>query len=88
MASLSKENLDPEEYLIESLNNLDIGFVKIDNNDIILNHNLSFNKIFGYNAEESLIGTKTIDSWLNSEEKGKFREILYKNGIVKKFIAG
>ena len=87
MASLSEENNNPEEYLLDTLNNLDIGFVKISNDGFILNHNLTFNKIFGYNPEESLIGTKILDYWLNSEERNKFREILFKKGIVKKYIA-
>ena len=87
MASLSEENNNPEEYLLDTLNNLDIGFVKISNDGFILNHNLTFNKIFGYDPEESLIGTKILDYWLNSEERNKFREILFKKGIVKKYIA-
>ena len=86
MASLSEENYNPEEYLLNTLNNLDIGFVKVSNDGTILNHNLTFNKIFGYNPEESLIGTKTLDYWLNPEESNKFRESLYKDGLVKKFI--
>ncbi len=36
MASLSDENYNPEEYLLDTLNNLDIGFVKVSNNGIIL----------------------------------------------------
>ncbi|KKM71427.1 hypothetical protein LCGC14_1430660, partial [marine sediment metagenome] len=42
MASLSEENYNPEEYLLDTLNNLDIGFVKVSNDGIILNHNLTF----------------------------------------------
>ncbi|KKM89092.1 hypothetical protein LCGC14_1252130 [marine sediment metagenome] len=86
MASLSGENYNPEKYLLDTLNDLDIGFVKVSNDGVILNHNLTFNKIFGYNPEESLICTKTLDYWLNSEESNKFREILFKNGVVKKYI--
>ncbi|HDZ19090.1 MAG TPA: PAS domain-containing sensor histidine kinase [archaeon] len=86
MASLSKKNHNPEEYLLDTLNNLDIGFVKVSNNGIILNHNLTFNKIFGYDPEKNLIGTKILDYWLNSEEWNKLREVLYKNGIVKKLV--
>ncbi len=87
MTSLSKEKYNPEDYLLDTLNNLDIGFVKVSDDGIILNHNLTFNKIFGYNPEKNLIDTKTLDYWLNSEEMNKFREVLYKNGIVKKYIA-
>ncbi len=85
MASLSKENYNPEESLLETLDNLDIGFVKVSNDGIILTHNLTFNKIFGYNLKADLISTKTLDYWLNSEERNKFIEILFKNGIVKKY---
>ncbi|KKK87531.1 hypothetical protein LCGC14_2752320, partial [marine sediment metagenome] len=87
MAFLSKENYNPEEYLLDTLNDLDIGFVKVSNDGIILNHNLTFNKIFGYNPEKNLINTKILDYWLNSEEINSFREELFKNGIVKKYIA-
>ncbi|KKL92279.1 hypothetical protein LCGC14_1886280, partial [marine sediment metagenome] len=87
MASISEDNFNPEEDLLGTLDDLDIGFVKVSNDDIILNHNLTFNKIFGYDPEKNLIGTKTLDYWLNPEERNKFREILFKNGIVKKFIA-
>ena len=86
MASTRKENYNPEEYLLNTLNDLDIGFVKVSNDGIILNHNLAFNKIFGFDPEINLIDTKVLDYWLNSEERNKFREILYKNGIVKKFV--
>ena len=87
MASLSKENYNPEEYLLKTLMDLDIGFVKVSNDGTILNHNLAFNKIFGFNPEKDLNGTKILDYWLNSEERNKFREILYKDGIVKKYVA-
>jgi len=87
MRSVSKENYNPEENLLDKLNDLDIGFVKVSNDGIILNHNLTFNKIFGYDLEKNLIDTKTLDYWLNPEERNKFREILYKNGIVKKYVA-
>jgi len=83
---MSKENYSPEELLFDTLDNLDIGFVKVSNDGTILNHNLTFNKIFGYSLEKNLIGTKTLDYWLNSQERNKFREILFKNGIVKKYI--
>ena len=87
MASLSKENNNPEEKLLFTLDDLDIGFVKVSENGIILNHNLTLNNIFGINLETNLVGTKFLDCWLNLEEQNKFREILYKNGIVKKFMA-
>ncbi|KKM19701.1 hypothetical protein LCGC14_1652930, partial [marine sediment metagenome] len=87
MTSVSKENYNPEEYLLDTLNDLDIGFVKVSNDGTILNHNLAFNKIFGFNPEKDLNGTKILDYWLNSEERNKFREILYKDGIVKKYVA-
>jgi len=86
VAYTSEENYNPEDYLKDTLNKLDIGFVKVSNDDIILNHNLTFNKIFGYNHEKDLFGTKNLDYWLNSEERNKFREVLFKNGIVKKYI--
>jgi len=86
LASLSKEKYNSEEYLLTTLKDLDIGYVKVSNVGTILNHNSTFNKIFGYNPKENLIGTKTLDYWLNSEDRNKFREILYKNGIVRKYI--
>ena len=86
MASLSEDNYNPEDYLLDTLNNLDIGFVKVSNDGIILTHNLTFNKIFGYNPKKNLIGTKTLDYWLNSEERNKFREVLYKEGTIKKYM--
>ncbi|KKK43591.1 MAG: Signal transduction histidine kinase [Candidatus Lokiarchaeum sp. GC14_75] len=86
MESLNKENYNPEEHLFNTLNNLDIGFVKVNNTGVILNHNLFFNKIFGYNPEKNLIGTKILDYWQNTDDRDNFRKILYKNDIVKKYI--
>ena len=86
MESKSEENYNPEEYLLNTLNNLDIGFVKINNAGVILNHNLTYNKIFGYNPEKNLIGTKILDYWQNTDDRDNFRKILYKNDIVKKYI--
>jgi len=87
LASISKENYNHEEHLFNTLDSLDIAFVRISDEGIILTINRTFNKIFGYDPEKNLIGTKALDYWQNSEERNKFREILYKNGIVKKFIA-
>ncbi|KKN30556.1 hypothetical protein LCGC14_0832760, partial [marine sediment metagenome] len=42
MASISEENYNPEDYLLDTLNDLDIGFVKVSNDGIILSHNLIF----------------------------------------------
>ena len=72
--------------MLTTLKDLDIGYVKVSNVGTILNHNSTFNKIFGYNPKENIIGTKTLDYWLNSEDRNKFREKLYKNGIVRKYI--
>ncbi len=87
MAYFSKENYNLEEHLLDTFNNLDIGYLKVSNDGAILNHNRTFNKIFGYDPEKNLIGTKTLDYWLNPEESNKFIKILYKNGIVKNCIA-
>ena len=69
------ENYNPEEYLLDTLNDLDIGFVKVSNDGAILNHNLTFNKIFGYDPEKNLIGTKTLDYWLNPEESNNLLHV-------------
>ena len=86
LASLSEENYNSEELILKTLNNFAIGYVKVSNNSVILNHNLTYNKIFGFDPEKNLIGTKTYNYWLNSEERDKFREILYENGIIKKLV--
>ncbi len=41
MTSVSNENYNPEEVLLETLNDLDIGYVKVGIDGIILNHNFT-----------------------------------------------
>ena len=81
-----KDIEDNNENLLNILTNLDIGYVKVDIDGIVMKHNLTFNKIFGYDSSTDLVGTKMLDYWLNPEESQKFGKKLYKNGIVKKYI--
>ncbi len=61
MTFMSKENYNPEDHLLNTLDDLDFRFVKISNDGTILNPHLTFNKIFGYNPKKDLIGTKLLD---------------------------
>ncbi|KKK44257.1 hypothetical protein LCGC14_0604520 [marine sediment metagenome] len=87
LLSSNKDIGDNEVNTLKILTNLDIGYIKVDNEGIITKHNLTYPKIFGYDSSADLVGTKTLDYWLNPEEKEKIRRKLYKNGIVKKYIA-
>jgi len=64
----------------------DVGFYNIEINGLIINHNLSFNKILGYHPSEDLIGLYVTDFWQNPELRKDYLEEIMKTGFVKNYI--
>ena len=92
--NLIAEKLQTEQKLNESeekyknmMNNLDIGFFKVNLDGIYLEHNPEHNRILGIDPFENLIGTKTIDFWQNPKDRQNYLKELKKNGFIKDFIA-
>ncbi|MFX1395398.1 MAG: PAS domain S-box protein [Promethearchaeota archaeon] len=69
------------------IDNLDVGFYKGEYKGRLLMHNRAANKILGIDQTKNLIGTKSIDFFVNPKEREKYYELLMNNGFVKHFIA-
>lgn len=87
------EKKDAEEKLIESekkyrnmIENLDVGFYKGEFQGKLLMHNKTLNKIFGLEPSKSLVGTKSFQYIVDSEELKKYHRQLIENGFVKDFL--
>jgi len=84
---IAEENLKESEKKYRNLiENLDVGFYQVKLNGEMLNHNSAHNVILGYDPLESLIGKNVSEFWQNPEDRGKYLEILTKEGVARGYI--
>ena len=63
-----------------------MGFYQVRLDGEMLNHNSAHNVILGYDPSESLIGKNVAEFWQNPEDRGKYLEVLTKDGLVRGYI--
>ena len=77
---------DSEEKYRKTFNNLDIGFYRVSIDGTFISHNPTFNKIFGLNPHENLVGSKSFDFWQNLEDRKDYLNKLMNDGYVKNLV--
>ena len=84
---IAEENLKESEKKYRNLiANLDVGFYQVKLDGEMLNHNSAHNVILGYDPLESLIGKNVSEFWQNPEDRGKYLEVIAKEGVVRGYI--
>ncbi|TFF90071.1 MAG: PAS domain-containing sensor histidine kinase [Promethearchaeota archaeon] len=68
------------------IKHLDIGYFKADANGIILDHNPSFRRIFGYEPNESLVGFSATELWANPEDFNNYLKEITEKGKLGSYI--
>ncbi len=81
----TKELRRSEEMYKKILNDLDVGFYKGEFKGNLLMHNSAFNKILGYDASISLIGSESSQFANKLNEQNKYYEELLENGYITNF---
>ena len=76
---------ESEKKYKNMINHLDVGFFKSDLEGIVLNHNPAFNKIFGYDPDESLVGLSGNIFWANKEDFDIRMKTLLKTGTARNY---
>ncbi|MGB5910043.1 MAG: PAS domain S-box protein [Promethearchaeia archaeon] len=84
---IAEENLKESEKKYRNLiENLDVGFYQVKLDGEMLKHNSTHNVIMGYDPLESLIGKNVSEFWQNPEDRGKYLEVLAREGVVRGYI--
>lgn len=79
--------LENEAKYRSMLENLNEGFYNVGIDGTILNHNIAFNQILGFDRDKDLKGLKSPDFWVDPKERKKYLDQLFKEGEIKGYIA-
>ncbi|MFW9829300.1 MAG: PAS domain S-box protein [Candidatus Thorarchaeota archaeon] len=77
---------ESEKSFRNMITNLDEGYYKVEWEGKLIYHNPTFSKIAGYGTTENFIGKDIPFSWENKEDRDRYQEILFKNGIIRNYI--
>jgi len=93
LATVSLRRKRTEEKLRENqkkfndiVTNLDEGFYSCTLDGLLLDQNLSFKKIFGFDPNQDMKGIKIPDLWLNPKERSKYLGKLMHTGFIRNYL--
>jgi len=76
-----------EEKYRNMVNNLDVGFYKGEYKDKLLMHNQAVNRILRLKPDESLVGVKSSQFFINEETRKRYYDELDEKGFIRNLIA-
>ncbi len=84
---LAEEKLrESEKKFREIVSSLEEGYYSVTADGILLDHNPSYNRIIGIDADLDLKGGLTPKFWNNSEDRKNYVDELMKNGSIKNYL--
>jgi len=66
--------------------NLSEGFYSASLDGILIDHNIEFNRILGFDPETNLVGKRLPDVWQNPEDRNNYLERLKRDGIIRNYL--
>ena len=66
--------------------NLSEGFYSATLDGILIDHNIEFNRILGFDPETNLVGKRLPDFWQNPEDRKDYLERLKRDGIIRNYL--
>ena len=82
----TKELTYSEKKYRNMIQNLQVGFYNVTLDGKLINHNMSFNKILGFDPEENLNGTNLPDFWQDPQDREIYKQELIRNGYIRNFV--
>jgi len=78
---------ESERAFRETLRHLDEGYYSVTPDGLVLDHNLAFNRILGFDVALDMRGRHTPDFWLNPEDRQAYLNELMTTGILRNYLA-
>ena len=80
------QSREKEEKYMTMIRNLSEGFFNVSLDGTILNHNLAFNRVFGFAEDVDLSGKKTVDFFENPQDREKYIDLLQREGVARDYL--
>lgn len=78
--------LESERKFRDTVRYLDEGYYSCTVDGVLLEHNLAFNRILGFDPAEDLRGSKLPDFWQDKEDRKKYLDELTSKSSVRNFL--
>ncbi len=75
-----------EEKYRNMIHDLSEAFYVITPEGTLLDHNHEFNRIFGFDPEENLVGIQLPDFWQNPEDRQSYLQAFTKDRVIRNYI--
>jgi PAS domain S-box-containing protein len=86
VAERTRELAQNEEKYRSMLTNLEAGFYNATADGTLLDHNVAFNRILGFDPDEDLVGTRLPDFWQDPAARKPYLEELARNGFIRGYL--
>jgi PAS domain S-box-containing protein len=77
---------ESEEKYRNMIANLSEGVYNVTLDGILVDHNIAFNRILGFDPEENLVGIRLPDFWQNPEDRQVYLEEFRQHGSIRNYL--
>jgi len=70
----------------DTVKHLDSGYFSVTVDGIMLDHNLTFNRILGFDLDKSFRGQNSFDFWQNQDDRKEYINEIMLNGFVNNYL--
>jgi PAS domain-containing protein len=79
-----KDLRDSRLRFSDIITNLDEAYYSCELDGTLLEHNIAFKRIFGFDPNQDMKGIKISDLWQNPKERTEYLNILMNEGFIRK----
>jgi PAS domain S-box-containing protein len=78
--------LESERKFRDTVKHLDEGYYSCNLDGLLLDHNVAFNRMLGFDPAQDLRGTRLPDFWQNPDDRRPYLAQLMSGGVVKNYL--
>jgi len=83
---IEKDLWESRQKFSDIITNLDEAYYSCTLDGLLLDHNLAFKKIFGFDPNQDMKGVKIPDLWQNPDERSNYLDMLMNDGIIRNYL--
>jgi PAS domain S-box-containing protein len=77
---------ESERKFQDTVKNLDEGYYSVTTDGLLLDHNLAFNRMLGFDAAQDLKGAQLPDFWQNPDDRKEYLNELMARGFIRNYL--